>query len=36
MLASKEGNMEVSKLLLEKGANVNDKNGDGCTSLIIA
>ena len=36
MLASDKGNLEAVKLLLDKGAEVNAKNKDGKTALLVA
>ena len=36
MLASQNGHKETVELLIEKGADVNAKNNDGKTALMIA
>ncbi len=36
MLASSKGNIEVVKVLLDKGADANAKNKDGGTALMLA
>ena len=36
MMASKDGHTETVKLLLAKGANVNEKRTDGDTALKMA
>ena len=34
-LASREGKIDMAKLLLERGANIEAEDNNGCTSLIL-
>jgi ankyrin repeat protein len=36
MMAAEEGHLEVAALLIEKGADVNSKDNDGRTALMMA
>ena len=36
LMATQKGNLEIVKVLLEAGANVNAPNNHGCTPLMIA
>lgn len=34
--AARQGDEEALRLLLTQGANIHDKNNDGCTALMLA
>ena len=36
ILASRVGHLNTVELLLSKGANINDKDNDGTSSIIVA